>query len=77
MNHPYYEFFIPDQEHRYDFVSVGKAVIRKVILFEKLDEENLFNLVLGDITNEGKVDVYAISDNGDMVKVIVTVFRVC
>ncbi|HAK78322.1 MAG TPA: hypothetical protein DCM71_15765, partial [Runella sp.] len=64
MNHPYYEYFALFQSYRYDFTSIGKNVIRKTVLFEQLDEENLFNLVLGDINSNGKVDVFAISDNG-------------
>jgi hypothetical protein len=60
----------------YTFLSIGKKEIPKVVIFQNT-EENTFNLVLGDIDFEnGNISDENISNNGDMVKVLATVFQI-
>src|ERR1700733_10496946 len=56
------------------FVSHGKSVILKEVLFEKMSIGNVYNLALGDvnpITDEP--DYFVKARNGDLVKVFATI----
>ena len=59
----------------FEFLSEGtKGQIQKVIQFEPMNLENLYNLAFGDRNLEtGNVDDKVISDNGDIEKVLATV----
>src|SRR5665213_470849 len=59
----------------FEFLSEGtKGQIQKVIQFEPMNIENLFNLAFGDKNLEtGIIDDKVISDNGDIEKVLATV----
>lgn len=65
------------QSIEYLFISVGKkGYITKGMRFVQL-YESLYNLVLGDFdTKLENLDDKIISDNGDMPKVIATVFKI-
>ncbi|WP_080055555.1 DUF6934 family protein [Spirosoma aerolatum] len=75
MTHPFYEFTIHNGAIRFEFVSIGQRVIRKVIIYQKLPLPNLYNLALGDIEVGGKADFEIISDNGDRDYVLATVIQ--
>lgn len=72
MDKPFYEFTILEEAFRYEFTSVGNKVIEKVIIFEKTDLPNYFNLVLADILEDGTIDDIVESRNGDMEKILAT-----
>lgn len=59
----------------FEFLSEGKnGKIVKVIQFQKMNIENLYNLAFGDKNADtGKVDDQVITDNGDSEKVLATV----
>lgn len=59
----------------FEFQSIGpKGVIEKVIQFEQMELENLFNLAFGDRNSfTGEIDDTSITDNGDTEKVLATV----
>jgi hypothetical protein len=59
----------------FEFLSEGKkGQIVKVIQFEQMNLDNLYNLAFGDKDMEtGKLDDEAITDNGDSEKVLATV----
>lgn len=59
----------------FEFLSEGKkGQIQKVIQFEPMNYENLYNLAFGDWNIEtGSIDDKVISDNGDIEKVLATV----
>lgn len=59
----------------FEFLSEGKkGQIQKVIQFEPMNLENLYNLAFGDKNLEtGSIDDKVISDNGDIEKVLATV----
>ena len=65
---------IPDSAI-YEFTSKGpKGNIKKRILFQKTEIENLFALSFGDVISEsGKIDVYINTNNSDRNKVLTTV----
>lgn len=75
MNQPFYPFTILNEAHRFDFVSVGKEIIQKTVVFDQIDQTLLYNLMLADITDTGEEDVLVVSNNGDMKKVLTTVFQ--
>lgn len=59
----------------FEFLSEGKkGEIVKVIQFQQMNIENLFNLAFGDKnTDTGELDDKVITDNGDAEKVLATV----
>lgn len=61
---------------RYAFISVGRTRIKKVVVFRKMRTENTFNLGFGDLQSDGSIDDMANSNNGDIVKVLVTVIAI-
>lgn len=73
MNHPFYDYTILDEHKRYDFVSIGEHIIRKTIIFYKTQHFEIYTLTLADIAEDNKLDIYTVSDNGDMKKILATV----
>lgn len=59
----------------FEFLSEGKkGKIVKVIQFQQMNLENLYNLAFGDKNSDtGKLDDQIITDNGDSAKVLATV----
>lgn len=74
MNRPHYA--IISNQNRYLFTSIGKKEITKIVLFTEL-RPNLYNLVLADYDAlANTIDDNTISNNGDFVKVLTTVFHI-
>lgn len=63
MQHPFYEFSILDNAHRFEFESIGPRKIRKLVYFDKTDIPNFYNLSLGDQLSNGKVSFITVSNN--------------
>jgi hypothetical protein len=58
----------------FDFVSSGKAVIKKRVEFQLIDEtEQLYNLVLCTVLENNQIDCETASRNSDMTRVLETV----
>ena len=59
----------------FDFVSIGPmGLIRKRIQFQKINDDDIYNLAFGDINAETEdFDDTSISNNGDTEKVLATV----
>jgi hypothetical protein len=70
-----YKYDIP-VVNRYVFISVGKKRIEKVVEFTSIGLKDTFNLGFGDLLPDGTVDDLANSNNGDIVKVLVTVIGI-
>jgi hypothetical protein len=63
-----------DNFSRFDFVSLGKkGTIRKRVSFTLTEVEDVYNLAFGDLGEDGEIDDYSVSDNGDRNKVLATV----
>lgn len=76
MNKPFYEFEITEEALRFEFESVGnERVVRKVVRYAETNVPDLYNLSLVDVLANGAESDTAITDNGDMEKVLATVFR--
>jgi hypothetical protein len=75
MKHDFYEYS-RDEEGFYRFTSRGKRTIVKVVGFTSTHDENIFNLWFGDLLPDESIDDMAISNNGDMVKVLATVIQI-
>lgn len=73
MDQPFYQFSILDNTHRFDFVSQGRQVIQKVIIYQATTIPDLYNLVLADVLPDGSFDVHTVSNNGDRDTVLATV----
>jgi hypothetical protein len=57
-----------------DFMSEGKkGYIPKRIVFSATEWEGVYNLAFGDINENGEIDDYCISDNGDRNKILATI----
>jgi hypothetical protein len=68
--------FEPTLPTRYTFVSQGKTKIVKVVEFVPLRLKNMMNLGFGDLLPDGSLDDMAVSDNGDIRKVLSTVVHI-
>jgi hypothetical protein len=78
MDKEYYGFEYT--EHRYEFESVGiNGIIKKVVTFQSQSGSQYFvhNLALGDYDEKTDITDYKnVSNNGDMPKVLATIFRI-
>ncbi|WP_041895043.1 DUF6934 family protein [Myroides profundi] len=81
MQYPSYSFTTDRENSIYEFTSIGKnQAIKKLIIFAPIKaEKNLYNLSFGDanesIDKNGLINDTITSNNGDMKKVLATVFR--
>jgi hypothetical protein len=75
MDKPFYEFTILEDAFRFEFTSLGKRKIEKVVIFQHTNLENYYNLVLGDLLIDGTLDAFTESKNGDMEKILATVIQ--
>jgi hypothetical protein len=70
----YTDLKIADDLRTFDFVSVGRhRAILKRIAFSHTGMPNIYNLAFGDLTENGDIDDYSISNNGDRNKILATV----
>lgn len=73
----YGEISADPEYNTFEFMSEGKnGCIPKRITFTPTHWVNVYNLAFGDITEEGDVDDYRISDNGDRNKILATIVKV-
>ena len=75
MDQSYYSFDTLWNGHRFEYVSIGSAIIPKAIVFYELDVPFLYSLVLADLEEDGTPSIESRSNNGDMVKNLATVYR--
>ena len=76
MDKPAYPFKVVKNGYRFEFESISpKRTIQKVIEYKELEVENLFNLALLDIDENGIHSDVVVSDNGDMESVLATVIQ--
>lgn len=60
-----------------EFLSFGKnGPIPKRITLEPTELENVYNLTLGNIDENGELDDRKVSDNGDRNKILATIFYI-
>jgi hypothetical protein len=75
MNQPFYNFTILNQALRFDFLSTGKNIISKSVIYTQTDVPGFYSLALLDVYPDGTSDDTSVTDNGDMEKILVTVFQ--
>ena len=65
-----------DDYSEYKFISTGPSGdVVKVIAFQKLPVENLYNLSLLDIMNDGRLSDTNLSNNSDLRKILATTIK--
>lgn len=75
MKHSAYSYTQIEQT-KYTFISSGKKVIPKVVLFTPTAHKDLLNLAFGDLMVDGTIDNRKESNNGDMGIVLATVIQI-
>ncbi|MFY7912297.1 MAG: DUF6934 family protein [Emticicia sp.] len=75
MEEPFYDFRILNNALRFEFESVGKRKLKKVILFSDTTIPNLYQLSLADINEDGSLDFLNVSNNNDRNTILATVFQ--
>ena len=72
-----YDIKNTDDSFTYEFDSRGpKGAIKKMILFKRHEQQDVFELIFGDFDNNTQsVDVNTVTDNGDRNKIIATVIE--
>ena len=73
MDRPFYDFRILENAARFEFESVGKHTVRKVVLYLETSLSGVYNLVLADLLDNGELDVTTITNNNDRDTVLSTV----
>ena len=80
MNYEKYsDYRYTDDYSVFVFVSTGKkgAIPKKIIFtYRPTELGNFYNLAFGDVNENGKLDDYIISNNGDRNKILATIFTV-
>jgi hypothetical protein len=61
---------------RYEFVSTGKTAIPKLVIFAPTPVKNVFNIAFGDLLDNDSIDDTVRSNNGDLIKVLVTIIQI-
>ena len=61
---------------RYIFTSVGRNRIVKLVDFSPTKTKNLYHLGFGDLMPDGTLDYTVNSNNGDIVKVLMTIIQI-
>lgn len=70
----YSNYVAADDLSIFDFESIGKrGAIKKRIAFMPTELDRVYNLAFGDVAEDGEVDDYRVSDNGDRNKILATV----
>jgi hypothetical protein len=65
---------VTDDFSVFDFVSIGRnGAIQKRIAFTETEWDNIYNLAFGDVDNDGEINDFSISNNGDRNKILATV----
>jgi hypothetical protein len=60
----------------YEFDSVGtKGIIKKAVIFTSIDR-NVYNLALVTIGDDGYFDDTTLSNNGDKIQIMATVYNI-
>jgi hypothetical protein len=75
MNEPSYELTVLKEAHRFDFLSIGWTAIHKAVIFFTTKAPQVYNVVLADILADGELDIYSVSNNGDMKFILSTVHK--
>jgi hypothetical protein len=77
MHLPYYQLTIGESKSIFEFTSVGpKGDIPKIIVFNKVSDNGLYNLAFGDYDEKtGHINDRAVSNNGDSEKILATVIQ--
>lgn len=75
MEKPTYRIETSEDGFQFDFESVSESkTIKKSVRFYPLEADStIYELVFGDVSVDGSIDVKTMSNNQDMVKVISTV----
>lgn len=73
-----YERYLPvyeaDDLSLLEFMSIGKyGMIKKRVMFTKMEIKGMYNLAFGNIGMNGNLDDEIISDNGDRNEILATV----
>ncbi len=76
MHLPYYTYEKEPDHWSFYFKSTGNRILTKKVEFQRLRSADFYNLALGDVDEEGKMDIYSVSNNGDMYKVLSTVIQI-
>lgn len=78
MNYPNYLFHSNLSSTEFFFESIGsKGIINKVVAFQQTSVATIYNLGLADYDpTTGEIDDTIITDNGDMEKILATIFQI-
>ncbi len=78
MKYEVYTGLIASKDYSiFDFTSTGKSgSINKRIEFTPTEMTGVYNLSFGDVNEDGEIDDYVVSNNGDRNKILATVVDV-
>lgn len=75
MNQPFYEFTTSIEAQRFEFTSIGKQTVHKVVVVNITELPGIYSLTLANLMPDGSLDDMTVNDNGDMERILATVFQ--
>lgn len=75
MTHPFYQFTSSVEALRFEFISIGKQSIPKIVIFTMTDLPGIYSLTLANLLPDGSLDDMTVNDNGDMEIILATVLQ--
>jgi len=73
MDESFYDFQIGHNTRTYSFVSVGPHPVEKRVIYAETSLSGFFNLALADVEEDGSLNFYSVSNNGDLKQIMATV----
>ncbi|MFN3848957.1 MAG: DUF6934 family protein [Spirosomataceae bacterium] len=74
MNKPTYQLEQTPDGFWYEFDSENNGrIIRKAVAYYPTDSSEIYQLVFGDLNEDGSINFFSVSNNNDMAKILSTV----
>jgi hypothetical protein len=77
MEKPNYPIDSFENELFHFFDSIGNEIVTKkvVAFYTSKENEQVYRLILGDVLDDGNIDIYSTSQNNDMEMILTTVIK--
>lgn len=75
MDRLFYQYLFDNSGQIFSFSSIGNKVMDKIVLFVPTAIPDSYTVILGDLQNDGSVDVAATSGNGNTELILATVAK--
>ncbi|PSL27374.1 DUF6934 family protein [Dyadobacter jiangsuensis] len=75
MDRLLYQYLLDNSGRMFSFSSAGDKVMDKVVLFTPMETQDSYAVILGDLQNDGSIDLDITSSDGNTELVLTTVAK--